>query len=455
MVCRKEREGRATARGSPSASESGPVFHASPWGLPVARRRKLPAYSVLAGLVLGVAGGMALGQVEAPWGEQVIRWVEPVGALWVNAIRMTVLPLVMSLLFGGIAGAGAHTAARVGGRALGWFVGLVSLTASLAGLAAPPLFRLLGGASSAIPDLTAAAVPEVTLPPFRDWFVGLLPSNPVQAAARGDILPVVLFTVVFGAAATRLAQPHRDTLLGAARALSELTLVVVGWVLAVAPVGVFALTLHLASQTGGAMLRAVGGFLLAAGILLLAAIAFAYGLAATVGGVPLRIFARACLPPQAVAFGTRSSMAALPVCLEEAERTLKLPAEVYSLVLPAAVSVFKYASPITRITGTYMVASLFGVELGAVEWAAVVGFLALLSFYSPGIPSGGLFVMAPIYQAFGLPLEGIGILIALDLIPDMLLTVANVTGNMAVTAVVGGRGEGGEPAVPLPREGSE
>ena len=125
--------------------------------------------------------------------------------------------------------------------------------------------------------------------------------------------------------------------------------------------------------------------------------------------------------------------------LEEAERTLKLPDQVSGLVLPAAVSVFKFASPMTRIAGSYFIISLFGVELSTVEWGALAGFMGLLSFYSPGIPSGGLFVMAPIYQAFGLPIEGIGILIALDLIPDMYLTVANVTGNMAVAAVIGGK----------------
>ncbi len=128
-------------------------------------------------------------------------------------------------------------------------------------------------------------------------------------------------------------------------------------------------------------------------------------------------------------------MATLPVLLEEAERTLELPQRVSALVLPAAVSVFKYGSPITRIAGTYLIATLFGIGLGTLEWAALAAFLAVLSFYSPGIPSGGLFVMAPIYQAFGLPLEGIGILIALDLVPDMLLTATNVTADMAVAVV--------------------
>jgi Na+/H+-dicarboxylate symporter len=122
--------------------------------------------------------------------------------------------------------------------------------------------------------------------------------------------------------------------------------------------------------------------------------------------------------------------------MEEAERTLALRPEVAGLVLPAAVSVFKYSSPVVRIAGTFFVASLFGVELGAIEAAAVVAGIGALSFYSPGIPSGGLFVMAPLYQAFGLPLEGIGVLIALDIVPDMFITGANVTGNLAVAALV-------------------
>ena len=263
----------------------------------------------------------------------------------------------------------------------------------------------------------------------------------MQAAAQGDILPLVVFTAVFALAATRIEAPLRDTLVRGAQAVSEAVLVLVGWILAAAPVGVFALTLGLAAQTGVAVLGAVGGFFLVVAVLLVVAILALYPLARFAGGVPVRTFARACAPAQAVGFSTRSSMASLPVMLEEAERTLALPERVSALVLPAAVSVFKYASPITRIAGTYLIATLFGIELGALEWAALAAFLAVLSFYSPGIPSGGLFVMAPIYQAFGLPLEGIGILIALDLVPDMLLTAANVTADMTVAVVVAGSWE--------------
>ena len=395
---------------------------------------------VLLGLALGLALGISIAPADTGLAATAVTWIEPIGGLWVNAIRMTVIPLIVSLLLGGITSSGAKTVARVGGKAVAWFLGLVAATTTIAGLSTPFLYRLIGAENVRIPELaTASSVSELTLPPFRDWFVGLLPPNPVGAAANGDILPLVLFTVVFGLAATRIEPALRDTITRGARAVSEAILVVVDWILATAPVGVFALTFSLAAQTGISVVRAVAGFLIVVAILLTVATLALYPLVRFAGGIRMRRFARACAPGQAVGFSTRSSMAALPPMLEEAERTLELPDQVSGLVLPAAVSVFKYASPMTRIAGTYFIASLFGVELGALEWGALAGFLGVLSFYSPGIPSGGLFVMAPIYQAFGLPIEGIGILIALDLIPDMYLTVANVTGDMAVAAIIGGR----------------
>jgi Na+/H+-dicarboxylate symporter len=399
------------------------------------------AARVLTALVLGLIAGVALAPAETGAPAIVVAWVEPVGALWVNAIRMTVIPLLVSLLLGSITSSEAGAVARVGGRAVAWFVGLVAGTSALGGLAAPPLLRLVGASEVQIPELAAAGTTaEVTLPPFRDWLVNLLPANPVQAAAEGAILPLVVFTVIFGLAATQVTPTYRDTLHRAAKAVSETILVVVGWILAIAPIGVFALTLSLGAQTGVAVIGAVAGFLVVAVALLTAATLAAYPLVRIFGGFPMGLFAKACLPAQAVGFSTRSSLASLPPMLEEAERTLGLKPEVTGLVLPAAVSMFKYASPTSRIVGTFFVASLFGVELGPLEIAALSAGMGALSFYSPGIPSGGLFVMAPLWMAFGLPIEGVGILIALDLIPDMVLTVANVTGNMAVAAIVGGPG---------------
>jgi proton glutamate symport protein len=396
------------------------------------------ATRVLLGLVAGLILGLVLSPADSGLAGSVVGWIEPIGGLWVNAIRMTVIPLLVSLLIAGIASAGTHSVAKIGGRALSWFVGLAALSAVTGGLLAPPLLRLLGAGSAQVMDVAggAASTNEVTLPPFRDWFVELLPSNPIAAAADGAILPLVLFSVLFGLAAARIDTDARARIVGAAQAVGDTMFVIIEWILAMAPIGVFALTLNLAARTGSSLVGAVAGFLFTAALLATLVTVLLYPLVALFSKTSVRVFAKGAAPAQAVGFSTRSSLATLPVLMEEAEKTLGLRSEVVGLALPAAVSVFKYASPVVRLTGTFFVASLFGVELGLVEGAALVAGIGALSFYSPGIPSGGLFVMAPLYQAFGLPLEGIGILIALDIVPDMFITGSNVTADLAVAALV-------------------
>ncbi len=404
------------------------------------------ATRVFVGLLAGLAIGLVLSPADAGGAATVVSWIEPVGALWVASIRMTVIPLLVSLLIAGVASARTGAVAKIGGGAMAWFVALVAVSAAIGGLFAPPLLDLLGAGSARVADLgleatagaggAAAATTEITLPPFRDWFVGLLPSNPVAAAADGAILPLVLFSVLFGLAAGRLAPESRARIVGGAEAVGETMFVLIGWILAAAPVGVFALALNLAARTGSSLVGAVAAFLITASALVVLATLLLYPLVGAFSRVSIRRFARAAAPAQAVGFSTRSSLATLPVLMEEAEKTLGIRPEVAGLALPAAVSVFKYASPVVRITGTFFIASLFGVELGLVEGLALVAGIGALSFYSPGIPSGGLFVMAPLYQAFGLPLEGIGVLIALDIVPDMFITGSNVTADLAVAALV-------------------
>jgi len=151
----------------------------------------------------------------------------------------------------------------------------------------------------------------------------------------------------------------------------------------------------------------------------------------------VRRFARACAAAQAVAFSTRSSFAALPVMIDTAQRGLGVAPHVAGLVLPVAASTFKYGTPTARITGTFFVAHLYGVGLGAAEMGLVAAAISGLSLYTPGIPSGSLFMLAPVYTAFGLPVEGIGLLLAVDLVTDMFLTTANVTADMLIVALLG------------------
>ncbi len=401
---------------------------------------------VLAALLAALVLGVVVSGMQSPRMLAVVSALEPIGALWVNAIRMTVIPLVVALLITGVASGSAGNAGKVGGFALALFVVLVGAGALLAVVAAPPLLSVAAFDSDAFVGLREA-VPsaDVELPPVRDWFVGLVPANPVQAAADGAMLPLIVFSSMLALAITRLDDEHRQMLVRFFTAVARAMLVIVEWILFVAPVGVFFLVLPLAARTGVALAGALGLFLLIVCGLIVIALVALYPIATVFGKISLRRFAEACAPAQAVGFSTRSSLASLPAMLDGAER-MGLSQHVSGIVLPVAVALFKYASPVARITGTLFVAYLYGIELGVVEIGGITVAIAALSFYSPGVPSGGLFIMTPIYVALGLPVEGIGLLIALDLVPDMFITTANVTANMTVAAVLSRR-EAAVPAV--------
>jgi len=399
-------------------------------------------------ILIALVAGLAIG-VFISWNQHAallagVSLIEPIGTLWVNAIRMTVIPLVVSLLVTGLASTTAGSAARIGGRTLAIFVSLVTFSALIAAVFAPPLLSLASFDADAFAALReTTTTTQVELPPFREWIVGLIPANPVRAAADGTMLPLVVFSVIFAMAITRLEKKHKQTLVDFFEALTRTMIVIIEWILLVAPVGVFCLVVPLAAQTGMDLVGAMGVFLLIACGLVSLALVSLYPVVVLIGRIPFGQFASAMVSPQTIGFSTRSSLASLPAQLDAANDDLKLPERVTAIVLPVAVALLKYASPPARITGTLFIARLYGIELGVVEIGAITAAIAALSFYSPGLPSSGLLIVAPIYIAFGLPLEGIGLLIALDVVVDMFITAANVTANVTVAVLIarfGGEG---------------
>jgi len=244
-----------------------------------------------------------------------------------------------------------------------------------------------------------------------------------------------VFSLLFGLAACRISSDGRALIVLFFVAVRDTLFVLIRGILVVAPIGVFALVLPLTARLGSAFAGAIGYFILIACVLLSAGTGLLYLLVALWGRVPLGRFARACAPPQAVAISTRSSLASLPALLDSA-RKIELPADIAGLTIPLAVSVFKYGSPVARITGTLFIAKVYGIELGSAELLTLAAALTVLPFYSPGIPSGGLLVMTPVYMALDLPVEGIGLLIALDPIPDMFLTISNVTADLTAATLL-------------------
>lgn len=398
------------------------------------------SFRILTGLLLGSIAGLMISRSNSALFVNLPGLLAPLGSLWVNAIRMTIMPLLMALVVVAIAGQGrSGRVLAIGGKTLSLFVGLILLSSLFALLFAAPLIGLLEICSEnsnvvlASSQVTAERAP---LPPFKDWLIGLIPANPFAAAANGDILPLMIFTVVFSLALIQIDERLAKNVVTFFEATKQALLVVIAWIMEVAPYGIFALVLPITANLGTESVRLLGTFILmVCGLIVLLSACIYLGL--WVLGHDIKKFAKTMAPVQVIGFGTRSSLATLPATIAASE-ILGVSQKTAGLVLPAAVTLFKFASPLARTAGTYFIAALYGIDLTVSEFVVISLAVGLLSFYSPGIPSGGLLIMTPVYLALGLPVEGIGLLIAIDLIVDMFITAANVTANLGVTMMLDG-----------------
>ncbi|MBI2835480.1 MAG: dicarboxylate/amino acid:cation symporter [Acidobacteria bacterium] len=400
---------------------------------------------VVIALVVGLAIGVAISASGSPALQQGVEWIELVGTLWVNAIRMTVIPLVTCVLIVGVnSTTAARVVGRVGARALLLFLLMLSVAAIVTALVAPPLIDRVPVDQDASARLRASAarpeLPEGAPPPtFRSWVSGLIPSNLFKAAADGAILPVVIAALLFALAVARTSPEIRGALVHLFQGFADALFVLIRWVLALAPVGVFALTVGFSSRLGVGVAGALTAYLLILPGLLLAFTLLLYPVVWLGGGIPIRRFARACAPAQIVAFSSRSSLASLPALIEGATERLKAPPVVSGFLIPFAVSIFRLNIPVAWTVGILFIAHLYGIALTAPQLATIVVTSVMMSFSAPGIPSGSLFFMAPLVTSLGIPAEGVGLLIAVDTIPDIFKTTFNVTADMAAAAILSRR----------------
>lgn len=393
---------------------------------------------ILTGLALGLIGGIAYSLLVSDSISSLPAIVEPIGTLWVNSIRMTVIPLLMALMITAIAGQEkTQVVAQLGSRTIILFVIMITASSLYTFIVAPPLIGLLQidpeASRTLLENSSAGNITDTQIPSFRDWLVALIPINPIRAAADNAVLSLMIFSGLFSMALLKIGETQRDSIVTFFTGIKDTMFVLITWIMALAPIGIFALVFPLAATLGVSAISALGSFIIIVTGLITAMSLLLYPLATVFAGIPLRKFAQALAPVQIVGFSTRSSLATLPASFAATE-TLAIPREVSGMVLPMAVTLFKFASPIGRIAGTYFIANLYGIELDMTDMLIIAAAIGLFSFYSLGIPSGGLLIMAPVYVSLGLPVQGIGILIAIDLIVDMFITAANVTAN--VTAAV-------------------
>ncbi len=399
---------------------------------------------VLSALVAGLLLGMLSPRFGGSLQSGLTATASVVGGLWLKALTMTVVPLIVGLLITGIAeSAEAAKGGRIAGRAVIWIVILSTLSAIIGMLLMLLLLKVAPLSQSSIDALrqamsTAQPVHVQAASGSADaFFRGLVPENIFSAAANTDILPLVVFTLLFALAISRIAAPRRASLVTFFAAITDAFLVIIGWILWLAPIGVLSLAFGLGAAAGGAAFAALVHYiLLVSGVGLVITLA-AYPLAAIVGRTPFQKFARALLPPEGIAISTRSSLACLPAMLTSA-RQLGIRDEVVDVTLPVAVALFRATGPAMNTAVAFYVAYAVGIEpgIGAILAATAVG--AVMSYPAISLPGEISYIssIAPIAIALGAPIAPLGLLVAVEMIPDIIRTLGNVAHDVALTTLV-------------------
>lgn len=399
-----------------------------------------PTIRILAGLILGLVLGGLSPHLPTSVADQLVTISQALGGIWLDALRMTIIPLVFSLLIVGVAqAAGAVKGGGLPGRSLLTFAVMLLASTTIAAIATPALLDIWPAPKAAAEALRASAhglgsqVPAS--PPMTEMLKSFIPANPVKAAAEGAMASIVFFALVFGLAATRLEAGRRDVLFGLFDAIQATMMVIVGWVLRIAPLGVFLLAFVVGAKTGFGAVGILGQYVITVSIMCLLAGGLGLIMAIFGGRVPIAKLFSALIPVEAMAISTQSSLASLPVMLTATER-LGIPQSVRGLVLPMAVALFRITSPPGNLAVAIYVAHIYGVHLGPAQLAVGVVVACIVSLAAVGVASSVTFftTLVPICGAMGVPMELLPLLLAVETFPDFSRTIGNVTADVGVTA---------------------
>ena len=411
------------------------------------------ATRILTALVAGLIVGILL-TARAPGAvDGVLAVAEPIGTAWLNALQMTIIPLVVALLITGVAAtAEAAQAGRLAGRAIALYVGILFLSAVAAAILTPLFLEIAPLPRESAATLRAAmvgaeAIPAI--PPIGEFLANVIPKNIVKAAGENAFLSLIIFSLAFAFAMTRIAADLRALLVNFFTAVRDTMLVVIDWVLWIGPVGVFALALIVGARAGtgafGALIHYILIVTAVGGVVALCA----YPIAVFGGRVPLLHFARAVAPSQAVAISTQSSLASLPAMVEGASE-LGVPVQTSGVTLPLAVAIFRATGPAMTFAVAIDVANWFQIPLSPGVLAVGAVIATLTSLGSVSLPGTVSYVssIAPVASAIGAPVAPLGLLVAVETIPDIMRTLGNVMMDLATTVTLWRRGGGSETTPP-------
>ncbi len=386
------------------------------------------------GLVLGLLVGLGAAMTGHKWLLALANEAAPLGKIFINAIKMVVIPLVVSVIFASIARLGdPRKLGKIGGATLAFYwitlipaiiIGMVVMTLGLN--FAPKLD---------MPDIEAAPIPK--LQGVMDFIVSLVPPNPFAAAADGALLPLIVFTALFAAAAGTLETDRRERMISATEDISDTLIKLVWWILWLAPIGIFGLIAPATAKLGWGLIQSLGIFIICVAIgLLILTFCLYVPLLLIVKKIGPRKFFKSTLGAATIAFSTTSTAAAIPVALEETTKNLGVSDTVADLLIPLGASMYRPGSALFQGAAIVFLAYVYNVPIALGAAGAIIFATFLVSLTVAPVPSSSVVTMAPALEAIGAPVAGLALILGIDRIPDMMRSCVNIFGQITAAVLI-------------------
>jgi len=386
------------------------------------------------GLFLGLAVGLGAAMTGNPILHAIARESAPLGKLFINAIKMVVIPLVVSVIFASIARLGdTRKLGKIGGLTFVIYCATL-IPAIVIGMGVTAM-GLRFAPSLEMPDVGGTQIPE--LRSLTDFVISLVPANPFAAASSGQILPLIVFTALFAAAAGTLAKERRDRMIEAAEDVSQALIKLVWWILYTAPIGIFGLVAPATALLGWDLIQSLAILIICVFIGLVLLMVFVFlPLLIVLGKMPPAKFFKGTLGAASIAFSTTSTATAIPVSLEETTHKLGVSEDVADLLIPLGASIYRPGSALFQGAAVVFLAHIYNVPLAFGAIGAVIFATFLVSLTVAPVPSSGVVTMAPALASVGIPVAGLALILGIDRIPDMMRSCVNVLGQIATAVLV-------------------
>lgn len=394
---------------------------------------------VVIGMVLGLILGVVLNVVDSPLiNEHLVGGLfAMIGKMFINALKMLVVPLVVFSLICGVAGIGdIRLLGRVGGLAFALYIATtaiaITLAIALATIIAP-------GSGFDMSGISVAGLAATQAPSVWDVFAAIIPTNPIAAFADGKMLQIIFYVIIIGIAALMLGDRSND-FVKACEYMNELMMKVVEIVMMFAPYGVFCLIAKTFAEQGIELFLPVIAYVVTlVSALFLHLFVTLMVMLRLLAGLDPFTFMKKIRPAQIFAFSTASSNATIPITFRCVTQRIGADNSVASFTVPFGATINMDGTAIMQGVATVFLANVYGIELGILGYLTVIGLAVLASIGTAGVPGVGLVMLTMVLSQVGLPIEGIAIILGVDRLMDMIRTVVNITGDAVVSTIVAKR----------------